>query len=1003
MIRAAKRWGSVWVLLLLAFAPAGLALDPHRALDHFGHRVWRTDSGLPQNTVHAILQTRDGYLWLGTDGGLVRFDGLDFVTFNSENTPQLASDTVYDLLQDESGTLWISTASGLVSYRRSGFTAYSVPQGLPADTVWFTHEDRRHRLWAITSSGPAVFNGQSFSPVAGAQAAGPVNRQALAEDAQGTLWMGGSSGLFAFDTTTPEPRLTRRLLNGVEVEAVEFDRQGKLWIGAGEGLKRYAGGALMPISSLGKTEVTALEPDADGGMWVGTATGIAHVAAGGAALPSPQNGERMDRVDRLFRDRQEVLWVATERGVFRLDGDQLQSFSPSSPLATNRVLSLYEDREGDLWLGTDSGGLNLLHDQKFTTYTTSDGLSGNFVRCVFQDANGELWIGTDGAGLNRRTATGFAHYSTANGLSSNVILSLAGGAGGDLWIGTPDGLNLLHQGRVKRFTSADGLPDDFIRSLYTDRDGTLWIGTRHGLAHLAGGKLTSFSSLDGLGSDFIGAILRAGPDLWVGTSGGLTRLRDGNFTNYTVKQGLSNNTVTAIARDAQGTLWLGTNGGGLNRMRAGRIQAFPSPGTIYGILEDGSGDLWLSSKTGIFRVTIAGGAITAFGTADGMNIRECSGGGHPAAWKLTDGSLWFATLDGVSVIDPAHAPENRTPPPVVIEKVLVNDRALNPEGNLTLKPGTSRLEFQYAGLSFAAPQKVQYRYQLEGFDRGWIAAGTRRAAFYTNLPPGHYRFRVMAANNDGVWSPDGASFGLRLQPHYYQTWWFYSALALGLLLLGYLVYRWRVLQVEAQWSAVLRERGRIAREIHDTLAQGFAGISVQLELVARLLSGSAEAAREPLDQARALARASLEEARTSIWNLRSQPAEAEDLPSRLSRSCTRMASGSESKVYLQVKGTYRPVERKIEEELLRIGQEAVANAVRHAAAARIEVQLIYEAARVSLRVEDDGQGFIPGANGQPGHYGIRGMRERAGEIDAALVLESRPGEGTRILVEAPLG
>jgi signal transduction histidine kinase len=280
---------------------------------------------------------------------------------------------------------------------------------------------------------------------------------------------------------------------------------------------------------------------------------------------------------------------------------------------------------------------------------------------------------------------------------------------------------------------------------------------------------------------------------------------------------------------------------------------------------------------------------------------------------------------------------------------------------------------------------------------------------------------VLAANNDGVWNTTGASFGLRLMPHYYQTWWFYSALALALLVLGYLVYRWRVLEVEAQWAAVLRERGRIAREIHDTLAQGFVGVSVQLELVARLLAGSRDRAPkstmepvvEQLDQARSLVRASLAEARTSIWDLRSGAAGAtsppsmdqpEDLPSRLRRSCTRIAGGSSTKVYLQVKGTYRPVSPKIEEELLRIGQEAVANAVRHASATRIDVQLIYEAARVSLRVEDDGRGFTPaaGTDGPEGHYGIRGMQERAGEIDAALSLESTIGEGTRVSVEAPL-
>ncbi len=1044
MIRAVWRWSGVCALLL-ACMHAAVALDGQRSLEHFGHQAWRTDSGLPQNTVHSILQTRAGYLWLGTDGGLVRFDGIDFVTFDAENTPQFKSDTVYDLLQDESGALWISTAAGLLRYQDGGFAAYTAAQGLPADAVWFSHEDRRHRLWAITAAGPAWFNGKRFVAVAGAQSAGPLHRHALAEDARGTLWLGGSSGVLTLDTTLATPRLGLHLLGGVPVETVELDRQGEVWIGTNQGLERYAGGALTPILHLpGKTEVTALYPDAGNGMWVGTATGMLHITRDGERLPLQTSGLAIagTRVDGLYQDREHVLWIATEHGVFRLEDGQLQSFSTGSALAVNRVLSIYEDREGDLWLGTDSGGLHVLRDQKFTTYTTADGLSGNFVRCVFQSNKGELWIGTDGAGLNRRTSTGFAHYSTAEGLSSNVILSLAGGAGDDLWIGTPNGLNLLHQGRVKRFTSADGLPDDFIRSLYSDRDGSLWIGTRHGLAHLAGGKFTTFSSMDGLGSDFIGAILRTGGSsgpgplsgpLWIGTSAGLSRLQNDAFTNTTVQQGLSDNTVTAIHQDTQGTLWLGTNGGGLNRLsEKAEIRAFPSssqglPGTIYGMLEDSTGGLWLSSKTGIFRVSIAALnayasgathaiAVDTYGTADGMNIRECSGGGHPAAWKLTDGSLWFATLDGVSFIDPAHAPENRVPPPVEIEKVLVDDQVRSLDGGLTIKPGANRLEFRYAGLSFVAPQKVQYRYQLEGFDRGWIEAGTRRAAFYTNLPPGSYHFRVLAANNDGVWNTTGASFGLRLMPHYYQTWWFYSALALALMALGYLVYRWRVLEVEAQWGAVLRERGRIAREIHDTLAQGFVGVSVQLELVARLLAGSREAAPkskmepvfEQLDQARALVRASLAEARTSIWDLRSgaagAPDQPEDLPSRLSRSCTRIAGGASAKVYLQVKGTYRPVSPRIEEELLRIGQEAVANAVRHAAASRIDVQLVYEAARVSLRVEDDGRGFTPatGTHGPEGHYGIRGMQERAGEIDAALSLESSIGAGTRVSVEAPL-
>ena len=1032
----------LWIWLL-AGGEGARALDPGRGLNGYGHQVWRTDSGLPQNTVHALLQSRDGYVWVGTDGGLVRFDGVDFAVFDVENTPQFRSNTVYDLLEDQAGTVWISTAAGLLSYHRGAFAAYSTGEGLPSDTVWFSYQDSRRRLWAMTAAGPAWLDGKSFKAVSGAQGASPVSRQQMAEDGEGKLWLGGSSGVYGLTLDSPAPRVAVHLLSGQQVSAVVVDGVRQVWMGTADGLKRYGQGALTAIAlgaAGGKGAITALLAEPGGDVWAGTAEGLLLINdLQGSAMPRNRGREALavKRVDRLFRDRQGALWMGTERGVFRLRAGQVESFAAGSELAGSHVLAMLEDREGGLWLGTESGGLNLLRDQKFTTYTTQDGLSGNFVRCVFQDAQGALWIGTDGAGLNRRTTDGFAHLTTADGLSSNVILSLAGGTNGDLWVGTPDGLNRVHsagQGwTIEHFGLADGLPDDFIRSLYSDRDGSLWIGTRHGLAHRVGGKFLSFSRLDGLGSDVIGAIVRAGQgggqgggqDLWIATSAGISRLRQGVFRNYAAGQGLGNNVVTAIAQSgADGALWLGTNGGGLSRLRdAGeqtiiepvRVQGLP--GTIYGILEDGSGRLWLSAQSGIYRVSVAqlngflGGnpawpAVALYGTADGMNIREGSGGGHPAAWKLNDGSLWFSTLDGVSVIDPARAPENEVPPPVVIEKLLVDDQVRDGDQMLTIPPGTHRLEVHYAGLSFVAPQKVQYRYRLEGLDSSWIEAGSRRAAFYTNLSPGRYRFRVLAANNDGVWNSVGASVGLRLLPHYYQTGWFYAALLLAGIGLGYLGYRWRVGEVEARFGAVLAERGRIAREIHDTLAQGFVGISVQLELVARLLGGSRdkgqEAALEHLDHARALVRDSLEAARSSIWDLRSTA--AADLPARLTQSANRIARGSGSKVYLQVKGTYRALQRKTEEELLRIAEEAVANAVRHGAAPRIEVQLLYEATRMSLQVADDGRGFtpLPGALGPEGHFGLRGMHERAGQIGAALRVESAPGHGTKVSVETPL-
>ncbi len=1037
MIRSAFAWRLC--ILLLALSHAALGLDPHRALDQYGHQVWQTDSGLPQNTIHSVLQTRDGYLWLGTEGGLVRFDGIGFVTFDSENTPQLKSDIVYDLLEDRAGALWISTSAGLVRYRAGSFQAFTTTSGLPADAVWFSYQDHAGRMWAITAGGPAYLRGEQFHPVPQMQAAAPESRSALVEDANGTIWLASAGGLFALDTSAhgnANPRLSLHLLDGIACDALAIgtagDIPGDIWIGTRQGLERYSHGVLtaVPIPGMAaKTEVTSLASDAKGGLWVGTAAGLAHetnqaIVNTREALPAP-------RIESLFEDRQGALWIATAQGAARLVDGRLDSFQPGSKLASASVLAIFEDREGDIWLGTDASGLNVLRDQKFTTYTVANGLSGDLVRCVFESAAGDIWIGTNGNGLDRRTRNGFAVLTTRDGLSSNIILALAGGSGGALWIGTPDGLDrldLLDQGHIQKFTSADGLPDDFIRSLYTGPDGTLWIGTRHGLAHMIGSKFVSYSTLDGLGGDLVGAILNASQgDLWIGTSGGLSRLHHGAFTNYTVKDGLSNSVVTAIHQDAQGALWLGTNGGGLNRLLPGSgskasIRFFPAnsrtlPGNIYGILEDASGDLWLSSRTGIFAVSRAalnayadGSAhsipVSSYGTADGMKIRECSSGGHPAAWKMTDGSLWFATLEGVSSINPARAPENRLPPPVVIESFAVDGNVHSLNGassglpsNWTVKPGAARLEFNYAGLSFVAPQKVRYRYRLSGFDRGWIDAGTRRTAFYTNLPPGKYRFQVLAANNDGVWNQSGASFGFRIQPHFYQTFWFYSALALAGLLFAYCAYRWRVRQVESQWNAVLAERTRLAREIHDTLAQGFVGLSVQLELIARLLATSEESAREQLDRARELVRSSLAEARTSIWQLRSQ-SDAEDLPGRLARFCGSAAVASPAKVYLQVKGTFHPLEREVEDELLRIGQEAVTNAIRHAGAARIDVELSYDGAGVCLNIKDNGRGFTAGNSAAPlGHFGLQGMRERAAGIGAAFSVQSAPGEGTRVSVE----
>jgi signal transduction histidine kinase/streptogramin lyase len=629
-------------------------------------------------------------------------------------------------------------------------------------------------------------------------------------------------------------------------------------------------------------------------------------------------------------------------------------------------------------------------------------------------------VGTRGGGLDVFPHGKRHAVSAARGLAGNVVLSVAAAPNGDVWAGTPDGLNLVRNGRVRVFTTANGLADEFVRSLFVGRHGALWIGTRHGLSRYQNGQFTTWSDLDGLGSNLIGAMAQS-PDgtLWIGTLGGLTRFRHGDFHNFTVKNGLSSNVVTSLHADPDGTLWIGTNNHGLNRMSGGKIVALRSaqlPQRVLGILADGSGYLWLSSSSGVYRVSRAGlnrmaeggpaPEIMRFGVADGMRISECSSGGHPAALHLRDGELWFATLKGIARVDPAHMPINRVPPPVVIERVSVDDVPEPSVSHLVIPPGHSHYEFDYAGLSFVAPQKVEYRYQLQGFDRGWVDAGTRRAAYYTNLPHGLYTFRVMARNNDGVWSAATATAQLIVRPHFYQMLWFRLLAILALAGLGYAAWRRRLLGVERQFQAVLGERTRIAREIHDTLAQGFVAVSVQLELIAQLLHISKEAAQQQLQSTQAMVRSSLDDARTSIWELRSQTAEGEDLAARLLKMAEEVVSraGSQARVQMQVNGAYRPLDPDVERETARIAREAVVNSVRHGYSENILLRLEFDGSMFGMEVRDDGRGFDgPPAGGSSGHYGLTGMRERAEAIGAMLAVESQFGKGTSVRLTLPLG
>jgi signal transduction histidine kinase len=529
--------------------------------------------------------------------------------------------------------------------------------------------------------------------------------------------------------------------------------------------------------------------------------------------------------------------------------------------------------------------------------------------------------------------------------------------------------------------------------------------------------METYTQANGLGSNLVGAMARdAAGDLWVATFAGLSRLHGGGIINYTTANGLSSNVVTALTPRSNGTLLVGTQDHGWNLWDGQRFSAVGRNGldrtTIHAILEDGGHHLWFATGRGIARCDCAmdGGCShwIEFGPADGLRSRETATNSHPSAWRARDGRLWFATPKGLVEVDPAHFAVNVTPPPVELERMSVDDvdQPLHGAGSFVrIEAGHVHFQFDYAGLSFTAPQKVRYRYKLEGFDRYWTEAGARRTAYYTNIPPGKYTFRVEAANNDGVWNTEGAGLAFELRPRFYQTIWFYVLLALALVGLVVLLLRRRLLVAERQFRAVLGERNRIAREIHDTLAQGYVGISVQLEVLAELLRmKKVEAAAKHLDTTRGYVREGLNEARQSIWALRSQDVDETTLPVRL-RRMVEAAGSHELKAAFSLFGAYRPLPPGSEREILRVAQEAMQNVSKHAKARHLSVQLEYGPVEIALEVRDDGRGFV--ASEQPhspqGHYGLTGMRERAAELGGALEVTSEPGKGSSIRLRVPAG
>ncbi len=960
----------LWTLCCIAAVSA-----QSQTAANLGHQSWSTENGLPQNSVHQIFQSQDGYIWLATEGGAARFDGLNFKVFNQETHPTVfSSNDICCFAQNAADSLWIGTSGGLLRYGPYGFHRYTTADGLPSPTIDAIAETDDASLLVLTQNTLSLFDllTNRFSPLS------LPHPSTLTQSTDGNVWITSPSGLFQFQHGRFIPVPVNPALPSEAIESL----------------------TVLPDHTLWLRTRTSLIQQREGHQRIWTV---------GRELPGT-------RIESFLIDSRSTLWVGTNKGLVTLDPINPQS--PPQPIPAlngSSILSLFEDRERNLWVGTESAGLHILRHQNFHSLA---GLSDQIVNAIVQTTDGALYVGTNGDGLYRYQFGKLTHISTHQGLVSDIVLSLTPGPDGSLWIGTPDGLNHLTGSRIQTYTSADGLPDDLIRSLLLDGDGSLWIGTRRGLAHLQKGHFTVLTTANGLHSDLIGALLQApNDDLWIATLDGLSRLHNGAINTYTTADGLSGNVITALLEDDGGTLWIGTKGNGLSQRTPKGFTSLHRPDLpqdINSILDDHAGYLWLGSNRGITRVAaselkVCGASpqcalhLNTYGTADGMPTEETSANGHPGAWQTIDGLLWFATRKGVAFVDPANLRQNKLPPPVILERVLIDDTPLYLSSRNIIGPGHNHYVFEFAGLSYSAPSRVLYRYLLEGFDKQWSEPSPRRIANYTNLPPGRYRFRVQAANNDGVWNETGAAISFYVRPPFYRTLWFVLIALAALAALAGLIYALRVRRLRSQFDAVLAERNRMAREIHDTLAQSFVGVSVQLEIVSQLLTHSQlPAANQQLDRTRDYVREGLAEARRSIWDIRAITAQ-NTLPTRL----THLVEQSRSEnlpMQLNIGGTYRPLSSTVESEVLRITQESLTNAQRHSQATKITIDLRYHANLLTLTITDNGRGFNPTDRTLPaqGHFGLQGMRERAAQIHAKLTIESAPQAGTTIKLNVPI-
>jgi signal transduction histidine kinase/ligand-binding sensor domain-containing protein len=964
----------VCLAVMLACCTSVFALDPSLDITQYAHTAWKVRDGFAKGFIYSIAQTPDGYLWLGTEFGLLRFDGVRTVAWKPP-TGQLPSNDIPTLLVTRGGTLWIGTAKGLGSWRDGKLTTY------------------------------AELNGSRIS--------------VLLEDHEGTVWI-----------ATREPRIF-----GEKVGPIYADSEGNFWVGFEEGSRKWKSGRPESFEILG------------------------------AGYVQPAFGT-YEKSALLIGSDGEV------RGFF--DG-QVQGFPSTGVLQRFKTSRIVRDRDGGLWIATRDRGLVHLHEGKTDVFSEVDGLSGDTVTALLQDQEGDIWAVTTN-GIDRFREYAIPNVSIKQGLSNTNTVSILGAKDGSVWVATYTGLNRWKNGRISVLGRAGttqnpkGTPKGLPYSLFQDSGGRIWLSTALEFGYLendrfvpvrdvAGGRVTSLAEVPsghlwlakeeyGLLHLFQGRVVERIPwaslghrdhasvlvvdpsqdGLWLGFSGGgISYFAAGGIRkSYSVAEGLGAGRVNGLRFDQRGGLWIATESG-LSRIKNGKVTTLTSKNglpcnTVHWSMDDADHFVWVYTACGLVRIarpeldawvddparSVQG---TLFDVSDGVRTRSYPSSVYGVT-KASDRRIWYVASDGVSVIDPRHFPFNNLPPPVHIEQITADDKTYDATSGLRLPPHVRNLDIDYTALSLVVPEKVRFRVKLEGQDKDWRELLNVRHVEYTNLSPKHYRFRVLASNNSGLWNEEGASLDFVIPPAWYQTNWFRVACVAAFALSLWAVYQLRVRGLAHQFDMRLEERvnerTRIARELHDTLLQSFQALLPTLQVAIYELPESAVEARKTLKVAVDQAAEAIIEGRDAVQGLRMSTVEQNDLALAIRTVGEELASGdnnqSSPEFNVVVEGTSRNLHPILRDEVYRLAAEALRNTFRHAAAQTVEVEIRYGEKHFRLRVRDDGKGIrdeILRSEGREGHYGLHGMKERAELVGGQLTIWSEVDNGTEIELYIP--